>query len=81
MSGKKISIRLPEEHSIWKYPTGRRSDVLRRWIEAGKMADKVDRRLSLIEKRIEILETKIDGISDKIQVIATSKTVREEEKS
>ncbi|MDD2586793.1 MAG: hypothetical protein PHT79_09765 [Syntrophomonadaceae bacterium] len=50
---KRLDLRLPTDHPIWKYPKGTRGVIAREWLNFGYKFSQIEERLSQIEKRLE----------------------------
>ncbi|MBO8129272.1 MAG: hypothetical protein H0Z39_08765 [Peptococcaceae bacterium] len=48
---KRLELRLPEDHPIFDYPAGTRSQIAKMWLDIGA-------RLASLEERIAALEVK-----------------------
>lgn len=62
MPGRKIGIRFPEDHPIWRYPPDKRSSILRDQIEINAIYEQLKECL----QRIAVIEAKLDKILDKV---------------
>jgi len=55
MEIKTITIKLPADHPIFEVPRGRRSEIIRRWLEAGINLSQIESKLDrILEKMDEV---------------------------
>ncbi len=52
---RRLEIRLPANHAVWKLPEGSRSRIIREWLEVG-------RRLTEIEESLQTVNDKINAL-------------------
>lgn len=62
-----LGIRLPDEHWIWQYPAGQRSEKVKKLLEQGEMAETllVQIETLFVEKLMEALLAQIEVMIDR----------------
>ncbi len=53
---RRLELRLPANHAVWKLPEGSRTRIVREWLEVG-------RRLTEIEESLQVVAKKIDALN------------------
>ncbi|HBQ26683.1 MAG TPA: hypothetical protein DD791_09860 [Syntrophomonas sp.] len=53
---RRLELRLPTNHAVWKLPEGSRSRIVREWLEVG-------RRLTEIEESLQVVTEKLDALN------------------
>lgn len=57
---RRLELRLPDDHPIWKVPHRLRASTARRWLELGAAAEEaqesLEERLAAVETRLAALE-------------------------
>lgn len=61
---RRLELRLPANHAVWKLPEGSRTRIVREWLEVG-------RRLTEIEESLQVVTKKIDTLySNNISIVS-----------
>lgn len=69
---RRLELRLPANHAVWKLPEGSRTRIVREWLEVG-------RRLTEIEESLQVVTKKIDALHSNSFDSAVVKEVKSQE--
>ncbi|MDN5363972.1 MAG: hypothetical protein PWQ91_1033 [Eubacteriales bacterium] len=61
---RRVTIRLPEDHPVFRYPERVRAAVLREWVETGRKICVLEENLAAVLEKLLAIERKIDRLPE-----------------
>ena len=54
---RRLELRLPANHAVWKLPEGSRTRIVREWLEVGRHLAEIEESLEVVTKKIDALHS------------------------